>query len=171
LTIIGVDIGLHGAVAALDEDGELIAVEDMPCLDNGPAGRRAIDAPRLVRKTQAARAFVEYVSARPGESSVGAFSFGRSRGAVEGVLAAYGIALAFLTPPTWKRAAGIPPGAENKDLARTRAIARWPHRAELFRRKCDVDRAEAALIALAGLERESRRAQPIEKRASFWNTP
>jgi hypothetical protein len=24
----------------------------------------------------------------------------------------------FLTPPTWKRLADIPPGAENKDLAR-----------------------------------------------------
>jgi hypothetical protein len=27
----------------------------------------------------------------------------------------------------------------NKDLARTRAIARWPARADLFARKCDVD--------------------------------
>jgi crossover junction endodeoxyribonuclease RuvC len=62
----------------------------------------------------------------------------------------------FLTPPTWKRLADIPPGAENKDLARTRAIARWPPRAQLFARKCDVDRAEACLIALAGLSGESR---------------
>jgi hypothetical protein len=49
-----------------------------------------------------------------------------------------------LTPPTWKRVADIPPGAENKDLARTRAITRWPARADLFARKCDVDRAEAS---------------------------
>jgi hypothetical protein len=55
-----------------------------------------------------------------------------------------------------KRLADIPPGAENKDLARTRAIARWPARADLFARKCDVDRAEACLIALAGLKREAR---------------
>ena len=37
-------------------------------------------------------------------------------------------------------------GAENKDLARTRAIARWPAHADLFARKRDVDRAEACLI-------------------------
>jgi hypothetical protein len=61
-----------------------------------------------------------------------------------------------LTPPVWKRIADIPPGAENKDLARTRPIARWPMQAEMFRRKSDVDRAEAALIGLAGLMRESR---------------
>jgi crossover junction endodeoxyribonuclease RuvC len=63
----------------------------------------------------------------------------------------------FLTPPTWKRIADIPPGVENKDLARARAIARWPARAELFARKRDVDRAEAALIAIAGLKREGGR--------------
>ena len=34
-------------------------------------------------------------------------------------------------------------------------IARWPARADLFARKCDVDRAEAALIAFAGLKREA----------------
>jgi crossover junction endodeoxyribonuclease RuvC len=63
-----------------------------------------------------------------------------------------------LTPPTWKRLADIPAGAENKDLARTQAIARWPARADLFARKRDIDRAEACLIAFAGLRREARNA-------------
>jgi hypothetical protein len=63
----------------------------------------------------------------------------------------------FLTPPTWKRAADIPPGVENKDIARARAIARWSGKAELFARKKDVDRAEACLIGLAGLQREASR--------------
>jgi hypothetical protein len=67
------------------------------------------------------------------------------------------VPIVFLTPPTWKRLADIPPGAENKDLARTRAIARWPARADLFARKRDVDRAEACLIGFAGLMREARR--------------
>jgi crossover junction endodeoxyribonuclease RuvC len=65
--------------------------------------------------------------------------------------------LVFLTPPTWKRIADIPAGVENKDLARTRAIARWPGHAELFKRKMDVDRAEAALIGIAGMRREGGR--------------
>ena len=64
--------------------------------------------------------------------------------------------IVFIAPASWKRISDIPPGVENKDLARTRAIARWPAHADLFARKCDVDRAEACLIALAGLMRETR---------------
>ena len=172
MIVLGIDIGLMGAVAVLDEDSRLIAVEDMPCTGEGPAGRSAIDAPRLasiVRKTRAARAFVEYVSARPGEGPTGAFTFGHcSSGVVAGVLAAYALPIAFLTPARWKRAAGIPPGAENKDLARTRAMERWPHRAEFFRRECDVDRAEACLIAAAGLMR-AERARPTHRLDEAWS--
>ncbi|WP_292531391.1 hypothetical protein [Methylocystis sp.] len=59
--------------------------------------------------------------------------------------------MTFLTPCAWKRAVGIPPGKENKDSARSVAISRWPSQAGLFARKCDCDRAEAALIAVAGI--------------------
>jgi hypothetical protein len=59
-------------------------------------------------------------------------------------------------PTNMEAGRDIPSGAENKDLARTRAIARWPARADLFARKCDIDRAEACLIALGGLRREAR---------------
>jgi crossover junction endodeoxyribonuclease RuvC len=105
-------------------------------------------------RTLARIAFVEFVSARPTDAKTAAFAFGRARGVIEGVCGALSIPIVFLTPPTWKRLAGIPPGAENKDLARTQAIARWPAHAQLFSRKKDVDRAEAALIGLAGLLRE-----------------
>jgi hypothetical protein len=53
-----------------------------------------------------------------------------------------------------RRSEAVEAVRENKDLARTRAIARWPARAELFARKCDIDRAEAALIGFAGIMRE-----------------
>jgi crossover junction endodeoxyribonuclease RuvC len=102
-------------------------------------------------------AFCEFVGARPTDAKVAAFAFGRARGVIEGCAGALGLPIVFLTPPTWKRLADIPAGAENKDLARSRAIARWPARADLFGRKCDVDRAEACLIGLAGLMREARR--------------
>jgi hypothetical protein len=36
------------------------------------------------------------------------------------------------------------------------AIAKWPAHADLFKRKSDVDRAESALVAIAGLKREAR---------------
>ena len=106
----------------------------------------------ILGRTHARIAFCEFVGARPTDAKAAAFSFGRARGVIEGCAGALGLPIVFLTPPTWKRLADIPPGTDNKDLARTRAIARWPAQAQLFRRKSDVDRAEAALIGLAGLK-------------------
>ncbi len=157
--ILGIDPGVGGAVAVLDDKGGLIEVHDMPILADGAKGRNAINAPLLasiVFKSHATRAVCELVGPRPGEGAVGAFGFGRSRGVIEGVLAAAGVPVVMIAPPVWKRGAGIAPGKENKDSARAAAIARWPSMAEHFARKCDVDRAEAALIALAGLKREGR---------------
>jgi hypothetical protein len=155
---IGCDIGTHGGFAKMDEAGGLREVIDMPILRDGPKNRPAVNAALLaeiVWKWQASEAFVEYVGARPGEGAVGAFAFGRSRGVVEGVLGACGVPVTFLTPPVWKRAVGIAPGKEGaKDAARSEAIRRWPGQAALFARVKDDGRAEAALIAVAGLMRK-----------------
>jgi crossover junction endodeoxyribonuclease RuvC len=155
--IIGIDIGIAGGVAVLSPSGELTEVHAMPCLADGPAGRRTVNGPLLasiVFASHATRAFVEHVSARAGEGAVGAFAFGRSRGVIEGVLAAAGLPCKFLTPPAWKRAVGLPPG-RNKDASRAEAIRRWPAQAEWFARVKDDGRAEAALIAVAGMIREA----------------
>jgi crossover junction endodeoxyribonuclease RuvC len=156
VTVLGIDPGAHGAIAVLDETGDLLAVEDMPSTPEA-SGRTATNAPLLagiLARSQARVVFCEIVGARPTDAKVAAFSFGRARGVIEGCAGALGLPIVFLTPPTWKRLADIPPGIENKDLARTRAIAPWPTMAEMFARKCDVDRAESALIGLAGLKRE-----------------
>ena len=154
-TILGIDPGAHGAIAVLNENGELLELVDMSSTPEAN-GRTATNAP-LLAGILARVAFCEFVGARPTDAKVAAFSFGRARGVIEGCAGALGLPIVFLTPPTWKRLADIPPGAENKDLARTRAIARWPARADLFARKCDVDRAEACLIGFAGLMREALR--------------
>jgi crossover junction endodeoxyribonuclease RuvC len=158
-TVLGIDPGANGAIAVLDEGGQLLDVLDMPSTREAN-GRTATNAPLLagiLARSHARIAFCEFVGARPTDAKVAAFAFGRAKGVIEGCAGAIGLPIVFLTPQSWKRLADIPPGAENKDVARTRAIARWPASAELFRRKADVDRAEAALIAVAGLARESRR--------------
>jgi hypothetical protein len=160
-TVLGCDLGIIGAIAAVDDSAELTDVVDMPTLTDGPAGRRTINAPLLasiMSRWRARIAYLEYVAARPGEGAVGAFSFGRSKGVAEGVCAALAIPVAFVTPPSWKRAVGIQPGKDGaKDAARAEAIRRWPAHAALFARKKDDGRAEAALIAVAGLIREGGR--------------
>lgn len=159
MTIIGIDPGVAGAVAILDQHGALIEIRDMPVLADGAKGRKAINAPllaALIYETHAESAFCELVGPRPTDGNVGAFGFGRSRGVIEGVLAAAGVPVVMIAPPSWKRAAGVAPGKEAKDSARSIAIAKWPAQASLFARKCDIDRAEAALIGWAGLTKEAR---------------
>lgn len=127
----------------------------MPVLKDGPAGRRAVNAPLLaiIFKSHADQAFVESVNARPGEGPTGAFAFGRARaGVIEGILAAAGLPVSFITPASWKRAVGLT--LASKDASRAEAIRRWPGHAELFARVKDDGRAESALIAIAGLLRD-----------------
>jgi hypothetical protein len=156
MTVLGVDIGVSGALA-IPEDGELVEVHDMPCLDDGPVKRRSVNAPllaELIAKAHATKADVEFVGPRPQEGAVGAFAFDRSRGTVEGTLAAYGLPNAFLTAPEWKRLIGVAAAAGAKDAARSEATRRWPDKAALFARRKDDGWAEAELIGLAGIKRK-----------------
>jgi crossover junction endodeoxyribonuclease RuvC len=155
MTILGIDIGVSGALALITMSGELIEVADMPILRDGPKNRATVNGPllaELIYKWHAEEAFVEYVAARPGEGAVGAFAFGRSRGVIEGVLAACGVPTKFITPASWKRTVGLT--LASKDAARSEAIRRWPGHASLFARVKDDGRAEAALIGIAGTMRK-----------------
>jgi crossover junction endodeoxyribonuclease RuvC len=155
-SVVGIDLGNAGALALVRSDGLLVDVADMPILRDGPAGRPSVNAVLLadiLAKWHAEIVYVEFVSAWPKEGAVGAFSFGRWKGCVEGVAAALGLPVAFVTPPSWKRLVGIAPGRDGaKDAARSEAIRRWPGKASLFARI--RERAEAALIALPRLFRE-----------------
>jgi crossover junction endodeoxyribonuclease RuvC len=160
MRVLGIDPGLDGAIAVLTIDGGLIEIHDTPTLEDGAKGRRAVNAAllaSLIYSTQARAAYCELVTARPTDSKAGGFGFGRTRGIIEGVCAAAGIPITMVAPVTWKRAANIAPGKENKDSARSEAIRRWPAQASLFARKRDCDRAEAALIGLAGIRKEAAR--------------
>jgi crossover junction endodeoxyribonuclease RuvC len=77
-------------------------------------------------------AYLEAVSAMPGQGVSSMFSFGTSYGIVQGVLAALGIPVVLVRPVVWKSRAGLK-GA-NKDLARTLAQRLYPG-ADLSRKK------------------------------------
>lgn len=162
--VIAIDPGVNGGLAVLTESGDLIDTFRMPSvLGDGPKGRRAVSAALLadiINKSQATHAFCELVGPRNTDGVVQAWSFARTVGVIEGVLAAVGIPVTFIPPVTWKRGCDIPPGAENKDIARSRALAIWPREAHRFALKKDVDIAEACLIGHYGLRkmREARRA-------------
>lgn len=111
--ILGIDIGVKGAIARLTPDGELFDVFDIPCLNDGPAGRRNVNGPLLaeiIAQSHASRAYIELVGVRPGEGAVGAFSFGRSRGVVEGVVAALGVPTTHTSPRIVEKGCRAPCG-------------------------------------------------------------
>lgn len=152
--VVGIDPGVTSALALLTANGDLIEVLDMPSLADGTKGRSTVNAPllaELLAKWHAREVFCEFVSSRPTDGAVQAFAFGRCRGAIEGVCGALSLPISLITPQSWKRFHDIPPGDAMKDLARSKAIAKWPAMAQRFARKLDHNRAEACLIALCGL--------------------
>lgn len=151
---IGIDPGASGAIASLDADGRLIAVEDMPtvAVKVGKTERRRVSA-SLLRDLLSADAdavtmvVLERVGGMTGQSASASFTFGYGCGLVEGVIAALNLPLVLVTPQAWKRSAGIPAA---KGAAREAAMRLWPAQAGLFARVKDDGRAEAALIARHG---------------------
>src|SRR5690606_16808140 len=91
-------------------------------------------------------AYVERVSAMPGQGVSSMFNFGMGYGVIQGVLASLGIPYTLVTPQTWKKRAGL--AGKDKDNARTLAQQLCPE-APLGRKK-DIGRADAILIARFG---------------------
>lgn len=160
MRVVGVDPGISGALAVVVADGEydvphLEAVYDLPVneVHVGKKIRRRIDIQGLFDlfdKADADFIYLEEVGVMPHEGSVGAFSFGKTAGVIEAAAVRAGCPYAFLRPADWKKAVGIPPRSE-KDESRLRASRRFPEGRDWFKRKKDDGRAEAALIAVAGL--------------------
>ena len=150
---IGIDVGLNGAVALI-QDGELLSVVDMPTvtLDRNGKSKRQVSAPELVqiiKDFDPSDAYVEKVFAMAGQGVTSVFSFGRSLGVVEGILTAKQIKTTLVTPQTWQKALGVTGG---KDGTRARAMDLFPYQSQLFKRVKDDGRADAALIALWGVK-------------------
>jgi crossover junction endodeoxyribonuclease RuvC len=172
--ILGIDPGLSGALAWLDrrDDGGapywFLEVADMPTLTvtRADKNRREVAEDEIIALVRGrlgapfaingTRAYVEKVASMPGMGAPSVFSFGCQYGQLRMLLACCGIARSFVTPQAWKKAVGLKTGA-TKDESRRLACERFPTHAELFARKKDEGRAEAALIAYYGATAEGIR--------------
>jgi crossover junction endodeoxyribonuclease RuvC len=148
---IGIDIGLDGAIALI-ENGDLLEVHDMPTvtLERNNKSKRMVNAAelaRLIRQAAPGCAYLERLNAMPGQGVTSMFSMGQSLGVVLGILAALDIPTTTIPPRTWQRALDVPQG---KDGSRYRAAQLFPAHAELFKRVKDNGRSDAALIAAYG---------------------
>lgn len=156
---IGIDPGCSGAIVVMDEAMALVEWMLMPTVKVGTNTRvngAALHA-FLTRHQMAARldhggvhAFLEHVSAMPGNGSASSFTFGHAAGVAEGQLQGAGIPYTLVSPRKWKKGAGLI-GTE-KDAARSRAIQLWPAWRDLDAIGKGQALADAALIARFGTE-------------------
>ena len=98
------------------------------------------------------RATVEKVHAMPGQGVTSMFSFGRSLGLIEGVLAALRIPRTYAAPRTWQAVMlkGKPTGKDHKGSAALAAVELWPELSKTMKVKANWGIADAALIAEYG---------------------
>lgn len=157
LKILGVDPGLHGGWALLDDNANLIDARHFPHRHNLKSSdvTLEIDLHALAAQIEAigpTHAIIEAVSSRPRQA--GAFKFGFNTGAVHGVMASFGVETQTVAPQVWKSVYGIKrrddTKRQTKNEARIIAANNFPEHAKLFERVKDDGVAEAALIALWG---------------------
>lgn len=152
MIIVGIDPGLSGAIAFFDPASGRLDVVDMPAVEvvrNGKK-KREVSAQMLAAVMRAhhvddrTHVALERVNAMSGQGVSSVFSFGRSSGIVEGVVAALHCQITLVTPQTWQKAMNVRDG---KDASRARAAELFPAMASSFARVKDDGRSDAALIA------------------------
>lgn len=146
----GIDPGLSGALAAISEAGELVALAPMPTMPHGKTKRVSGAAlagwcDSLQAAGTVALIMLEQVASRPGQGAPSIFSFGRAYGAVEAILGAAGLPLDYATPATWKRAYSL---TSSKSESIRKACDLFPSLAHQRTGKGPThDQAEAVLLA------------------------
>lgn len=143
---LGIDPGLSGALALLDDDGVPELVADLPIIrdrslawiDGAALQSTLLDALR----GRQCRAVVERVSAMPRQGIASAFCFGVGLGSILATLQTLQIGIELVTPAVWKRALGL---SSDKRASLDKARLLFPS-ADLRLAKHD-GRAEALLLA------------------------
>jgi crossover junction endodeoxyribonuclease RuvC len=147
--VLGIDPGASGALAWFDVTYGKLFIKDMPTVHvkRGNKLKNELSPQMLtamVAKELATIAVLERVGAMPGQGVSSMFQFGRGVGMIEGVVAANRLRIDYVAPQVWQKALGVRDG---KDASRARAAELFPAYADLFARKKDSGRADAALIA------------------------
>lgn len=167
MKILGIDPGLHGALALYDPATGSLDVRDMPTFVVPKAGgtgkRTELDLVALAHimdgwAAEQIRAFVEQVGPTPQMGVTSSFSFGGSYAAARMACAAHFIPTELVTPQVWKRALQVKGGSDKSDAVRARASALLPQHAKLWTLSKHEGRAEASMIALYGARSLERQA-------------
>ena len=150
MKIIGIDPGLSGAIAIL-ENNKVLNVFDMPVMSEGKKNKRQLNSALLSNliKENIGNAevaiVVEQVNAMPGQGVTSMFNFGQTFGAIKGICAALELPIFFVRPSKWKKHFDLI--NSSKDSSRTKVIEMYPKMSNLLSKKKDVNNSDAILIA------------------------
>ena len=151
MRIIGIDPGLSGGIAILD-DLKIFDIYDMPIMSEGKKNKNQLNSAQLVniiRKNLIPDGdtflIVEQVSAMPGQGVTSMFNFGQTFGSIKGICAALNLPIFFVRPAKWKKHFDLI--NSSKDASRTKVIEMYPSISPRLSKKKDVNKADAILIA------------------------
>ena len=151
MKIIGIDPGLSGAIAIL-ENNRVLNIFDMPVMSEGKKNKRQLNSALLVNlikenidNQEEVSVVVEQVNAMPGQGVTSMFNFGQSFGVLKGVCAAMQLPIFFVRPAKWKKYYDLI--NSQKDSSRVKAIEMFPKFSSTLSRKKDTNKADAILIA------------------------
>ena len=151
MKIIGIDPGLSGAIAIL-ENNKVLRIFDMPVMSEGKKNKRQINSALLVNilkdnisNNEEISVVIEQVNAMPGQGVTSMFNFGQTFGAIKGICAALQLPIFFVRPSKWKKHFELI--NSSKDASRTKAIEMYPKLSSELAKKKDVNKSDAILIA------------------------
>ena len=151
MKIIGIDPGLSGAIAVL-ENNKVLNMFDMPVMSEGKKNKRQLNSALLVNllkqnihNSEEVAIIVEQVNAMPGQGVTSMFNFGQTFGAIKGICAALELPIFFVRPSKWKKHFELINAS--KDSSRTKAIEMYPKLSDQLTKKKDVNKSDAILIA------------------------
>ena len=151
MKIIGIDPGLSGAIAIL-QDNKVIGLFDMPVMAEGKKNKRQLNSAQLVNiikdnfiGKEEIVVVVEQVNAMPGQGVTSMFNFGQTFGAIKGLCAALELPIYFVRPSKWKKHFELI--NSSKDASRTKVIEMYPKLSNQLTKKKDVNKSDAILIA------------------------
>ena len=150
MRIIGIDPGLSGGIAILD-DLKIFDMFDMPIMSEGKKNKNQLNSAQLVniikKHIVSGNTFVivEQVSAMPGQGVTSMFNFGQTFGSIKGICAALNLPIFYVRPAKWKKHFELI--NSSKDASRTKVIEMYPSISDRLSRKKDVNKADAILIA------------------------
>ena len=151
MKVIGIDPGLSGAIAIL-ENNKVLNLFDIPVMSEGKKNKRQLNSALLVsllkeniKNDEEVAVVVEQVNAMPGQGVTSMFNFGQTFGAIKGICAALDLPIFFVRPSKWKKHFELI--NSSKDSSRTKAIEMYPKLSNQLSKKKDVNKSDAILIA------------------------